>query len=96
MKSVDPTKEYEYTPDWAPEVTVHYVQPYGVTVPVSGGKSGFFNLYLDNFIRNIDGMEVPEANKNLPWSKLMPPRLANEMFTKITELAHLEDEELEG
>jgi hypothetical protein len=95
MKSVDPTKEYTYTPEWAPEVTVYYCQPFGVTVPLDG-KAGFFNLYLDNFIRRIDGLEIPEENMKLPWSKLLPPRLANEMFTKITELAHLEDTEKEG
>jgi len=95
MISVDPTKEYTYTPDWAPEVTVYYCQPFGVTVPMDG-KNGFFNLYLDSFIRRIDGLEVLAANAKLPWSKLMPPRLANEMFTKITELAHMGDVEKEG
>ena len=95
MKCVDPTKVYTYTPEWAPELTVYYVQPFGVTVPLDG-KAGFFNLYLDNFIRRVGGLEIPDHLLNQPWHKLIPPRLSNEMFTKITELAHLGDDEKEG
>lgn len=95
MKSVDPT-ERKRVAECDPSVIVYYVQPFGVTVPADGGKKGFFNLYLDNFINRIEGLEIPDEHKHLPWSRLMPPPLANEMFTEISSLAHLEDEEKEG
>ena len=95
MKSVDPKKQYEYRPEWAPEVTVFFVQPHGTTIPMNG-IGGFMDLYLDKFVAGIDGLEIPDENKKLPWSHLMPVRLANEVFTEISRISHLEDTEKEG
>ena len=96
MKAINPNKKYEYVPEWAKEVTVHYVQPYGSTIPTTSDKSGFFDQYLDKFITGIDGLEIPEGAEGSPWSNLIPPRLANEMFIKLSALKTLEDTEKEG
>lgn len=94
MKAVDPRKRYTYKPDWAPEVTVHFVQPHGPTVARNKGE--FFQAYIDLFVVEVEGMEVHEDLKGFPWSDLMPTRLANEVFTEISKLNHLETEEKEG
>lgn len=95
MKAIDPKKVYEHKPEWAPEVTVYFVQPHGTTIPMNG-INGFMDLYIDKFVTRIDGLEIPEENVKLPWSKLMPVKLANEVFTEISRIAHLEDTEKEG
>ena len=93
MKSVNPKEDYTYTPEWAPEVTVHYVQPFGTTIT---SKEGFLDLYIDKFITKVDGLEIAEGCEGMPWSRLLPPRLSNEMFVKIQSLGKLEPEEVEG
>ncbi len=93
MKSINPKKDYKYTPEWAPEVTVHYVQPYGTTITA---KEGFLDLYVDKFITAVDGLEIAEGCEDFSWSRLLPPRLANEAFVKIQSLRDLETEEVEG
>jgi hypothetical protein len=95
MKAVDPKTDYTYSPKWAPEVTVHFCQPYGATIPLSG-KVGFFDLYLDKFVTAIDGLVILPENIGLPWSRLMPTLLANETFTEISKLGRLDAAEAEG
>ena len=92
MKFIDPNMEFELVPKSAPDIVVVYRQPSGVTT--STDPSEIPSEYVNKYIVRIEGMEVPEHLKGLPWNSILPVSVANEAFVAIAKQGKLlEDEE---